>query len=397
MRFITRLHVCAAVTLVTILYFNWRRPSTAYLKDNLQRAWKNSARRIVVFGDEWSDTGNYRMSPPPKGSTRDRIAAQGDIWVETLCKELTCDWVDNFARSVPDNVGLEAVGPMVDSNILLDVTSGSRKEMLAVFDFKMQVQQFIEFEKKKWRMPGRHSAADEQSVFTVLFGTWDLLLFSPLDKAAAIRAIDRSVKELFHNLDVLADHVGTPKVIVPNLMDVTFLPRYSDRKNEPATEFAQKQHQAVFLWSYWNTALSQAASEWTRGDVFVPNLHDIVIDEVRAKQMFTNRIADAKGNGRQEPLFEEVEKPCLVQDSNAQNLQAAAHPCTDPSTHLFWDDMHLSGPAHQLIGQEAARLVRGNEVSNSDARQRAKLQSATDEKSEGDKGANFDLKFPPGY
>lgn len=59
--------------------------------------------------------------------------------------------------------------------------------------------------------------------------------------------------------------------------------------------------------------------------------------------------------------------------------------------------MHLSGPAHELIGKEAARLVRGNEIVNRDARQRAKLQSATDEKSEADQGVNFDLKFPPGY
>jgi hypothetical protein len=257
-------------------------------------------------------------------------------WVVTDGSQLTCDWIDNFARSLPDNVGLEAVGSMVDSNIFLDVTSESRKETLAVFDFKTQVQQFIEFDKKKWKLPGRHSAAEEQTIFTVLLGTWDLLQFSALDKDAAIRAIDRSVKELFHNLDVLADHVGTLKVTVPSLMDVTFLPRYSDRKDESATEFAQEQHQAVFLWSYWNTALSRAASEWARGDVFVPNIHDIVMEEVRAKQMFTNRIADAKGNGRQEPLFEEVEKPCLVQDSNAQNLQAAAHLCTDPSAHLFW-------------------------------------------------------------
>jgi hypothetical protein len=225
---------------------------------------------------------------------------------------------------------------MVDSNIFLNVTSKSRKETLAVFDFKTQVQQFIEFDKKKWKLPGRHSAAEERTMFTVLLGTWDLLQFSALDKDAAIRAIDRSVQELVHNLDVLADHVGTPKVTVPSLMDVTFLPRYSDRKNESTTEFAQKQHQAVFLWSYWNTVLSGAASEWARGDVFVPNIHDIVMEEVRAKQMFTNRIADAKGNGRQEPLFEEVERPCLVQDPHAQDLRAAAHQCTDPSAHLFW-------------------------------------------------------------
>lgn len=222
---------------------------------------------------------------------------------------------------------------MVDSSIFLDVTSESRKETLAVFDFKTQVQQFIEFDKRKWKLPGRHTG-EEQTIFTVLFGTWDLLQFSPLDKDAAVRAIDRSVKELFHNLDILADHVGTPRVTLPNLMDVTFLPRYSSGKDDSATEFAQNQHQAVFLWSYWNTALSHAASEWARGDVYVPNVHDIVMGEVRAKQMFNNRIADAKGNGRQAPLFEEVEKPCLVQGSKVHSMQAAA--CTDPSTHLFW-------------------------------------------------------------
>lgn len=246
--------------------------------------------------------------------------------------------MDNFARSVPDNVGLETVGSMVDSDILLDATKEERDETLAVFDFKTQMQQFIEFEKKKWRLPGRHATGDEQTVFTVLFGTWDLLQYSALDKGAAISAIDRSVKELFHNLDLLADHVGTPKVTVPSLMDVTFFPRYSSKKNESATGFAQKQHQAVFLWTYWNSALSQAAAEWDRGDLFVPNVHDIVMAEVRAKQMYSNQIADAKGNGRQEPLFQEVEQPCLVQetDANTGSLQTAARKCTDPGAHLFW-------------------------------------------------------------
>lgn len=60
------------------------------------------------------------------------------------------------------------------------------------------------------------------------------------------------------------------------------------------------------------------------------------------------------------------------------------------------DDIHLSGPAHELIGKEAARLVQANETINSDARQ-ARLQSPTDEKKKDKKGAIFELKFPPGY
>lgn len=208
-----------------------------------------------------------------------------------------------------------------------------------MFDFKTQVQQFIEFDKKRWQLPGRHAAPMGQTVFTVLFGTWDLLHFSTLDKEASVRAIDRSIQELFLNLDILADHIDTPMVAIPNLMDITLLPRFSDKRNDSAAKFAMEQHQAVFMWSYWNTALSRAASEWNRGYLLVPNVHDIVVNAVRAKQMYAGRISDAHGNGKQEPLFAEVEKPCLAQESNSSvgNLEAtAAQPCSNPGAHLFW-------------------------------------------------------------
>lgn len=57
--------------------------------------------------------------------------------------------------------------------------------------------------------------------------------------------------------------------------------------------------------------------------------------------------------------------------------------------------MHLSGPAHQLIGKETARLVRGNETVNNDARQRAMSENAAEKKKE--QAPQFDLTFPPGY
>lgn len=228
---------------------------------------------------------------------------------------------------------------MVDSSISAHVNTDSENETPpATFDFKSQVQQFIEFDQKRWRLPGRHSTGDEQTIFTVLFGTWDLLQYSAMDKDASQHAIECSVRELFHNLNLLADYVGNPKIAVPNLLDVTFLPRYAGRKNGTTANFAQKQHQSVFLWTYWNTALSHEASKWDRGDLFVPNVHDIVMQEVRAKQMHSANVADSKGVGKQAPLFQEVVEPCLVQvtDAITGTLQAATQTCTDPSSHLFW-------------------------------------------------------------
>jgi hypothetical protein len=57
--------------------------------------------------------------------------------------------------------------------------------------------------------------------------------------------------------------------------------------------------------------------------------------------------------------------------------------------------MRLSGPAHELIGNEAARLVRSNITVNHEARERAIQQGST--KAERTQHSNFDLKFPPGY
>ena len=60
--------------------------------------------------------------------------------------------------------------------------------------------------------------------------------------------------------------------------------------------------------------------------------------------------------------------------------------------------MHLSGPAHQLIGQEAARLVRANTTINLDAREKAmKEYDAEHIDEEKAKPPGFNLKFPPGY
>jgi len=57
--------------------------------------------------------------------------------------------------------------------------------------------------------------------------------------------------------------------------------------------------------------------------------------------------------------------------------------------------MRLSGPAHQLIGNEAARLVRSNITVNHEARERTIQQGST--KGDRKQHSGFDLKFPPGY
>ncbi|KAF2654084.1 hypothetical protein K491DRAFT_601560 [Lophiostoma macrostomum CBS 122681] len=396
MRFVTRLHACIFATILFIAYFSWFQPSVEF-QTRLQKVWKDHSHRVVVFGDDWSDVGEYRMAPPPKSTIRDKDPDRGGLWTETLCKELVCDWIDNFARSVPSNVEIATIGSLVDGAVYAKATTGKRNETLALFDFGAQVRQFLDFEKQKRLMPSRLLKHNEWTIFTVFFGIWDLLEYSALDRAEAVHAIDRSVEQLFHNLNFLAENVdGPPKVVIPQLVDVTYLPRFQMKKNDSAGGFAMDQHQKVFLWTYWNSAVSHAAATWSRGDIYMPDLNGIVMNLVRAKQLYAANVTDASGFGKQMPLFDEIEEPCLLSKMEDDDLQTAdVKKCFDPTRHLFWDSMHLSGPAHQLIGQEAARLVRANSTINL----REQTQgSATGRKSnKKERPAGFNLKFPPGY
>jgi hypothetical protein len=57
--------------------------------------------------------------------------------------------------------------------------------------------------------------------------------------------------------------------------------------------------------------------------------------------------------------------------------------------------MHISGPVHQLIGEAAATLVKGNVTVNH--RQPPAQGSTVGQKDEKKEDAGFNLKFPPGY
>jgi hypothetical protein len=298
------------------------------------------------------------------------------------------------------------VGSLVDSDVF---TTNERDKTLTLFDFKTQVQQFINYDQRKPIFP-IFVLRREWTIFTVFFGIWDLLEYTSMEKADALHAIDRSIESLLHTLDTLAGHVGIPiKVVIPKVVDVTFLPRFQLRRNYSSGDFAHDQHQSVFLWTYWNTVLSQKAAEWGRGHLYMPDLNGIVMNEIKANQFYTRHISDAAGTGKQTPLFDEVETPCLSVMPNA-----AVEKCFDPARYLFWlvksmykrilsaqpdnrDDVRLSGSVNVLIGREAARLVRENTTVNIDARERAMQGTVMCQKTDAKRTSGFILKLPPEF
>src|SRR5690348_15120442 len=101
--------------------------------------------------------------------------------------QLNCDNIDNFARSKPSVLSHNTTGSVVDRSIFVNATGQERNESLAVFDFKAQVQQFMEYEKQHRRASASRTAGS--TVFAVFFGIWDLLEYSTLEKDAAVDAV----------------------------------------------------------------------------------------------------------------------------------------------------------------------------------------------------------------
>jgi hypothetical protein len=260
------------------------------------------------------------------------------------------------------------------------------------------MEQYVAYDKGRRVIPQRLRKGDEWTFFTVFFGLWDLLEYSTLEKGVAMSAIDKGIEALFRNLDVLAEHAAyPPKIVIPKMIDASFLPQFQLlKKAMREADFAVTQHRMVFLWAYWNTVLLRTASQWKNGTIYMPGPNDLIMDEVRAKQLHSRQISDAAGVGKQAPLFENIEKPCLAsQRGSATDLEAAnLQKCSAPAEHLFWDNIQLSGPAHELIGKQAASLVRGNQTVNPEREMQGPDKN---EKPEEQEEQTFKLKFPPGY
>ena len=92
------LTIIVAAGLCSILYLIYLLPHLAVRRSFIQSApqitlnttqHKLSAdshpRRLIVFGDSWSDNRQYPIDPPPSQELPSWKEAQGKVWTEWLC------------------------------------------------------------------------------------------------------------------------------------------------------------------------------------------------------------------------------------------------------------------------------------------------------------------------
>jgi len=208
-------------------------------------------------------------------------------------------------------------------------------------DFRAQVQQWLRLEKQQFGTSRMETSERSGTVFAIWFSLWDLWYYSGVDLSDAQLAVTKTIDAFFEQLDLLAENWPFDlKVIVPYAIDMTFLPGWQMKRTglSGPDVLAVNQRNAVTLVRQWNQALATRFSRWGKGEVYLYNTFDWLLDQVREQQLFSQQMADANGLGIMSP-WTNVFSGCVADPNHkilTSGLAETVGQCSDPKTYLFW-------------------------------------------------------------
>lgn len=266
--------------------------------------------------------------------------------------QISCTHHDNFARSLPHEWDGQYSGAVVDSNLLNSsmsnttilnntaITNPEPAEPLA--DLKTQVEHWLAFEKKQYANSRVSEIERSGTFFIVWFSLWDLWYSSRKTLVEAEAAVSKTMDVLFEQFDVIAENWPSKlKIIVPEAIDLTFLPGWHTIRTGPrgSDPNGEDQRNAVLLVEQWNRALDMRAVRWRRGSMYIYSTNDWLLDQVREHQLSTAHLKDANGMGADQSAWSNVRSGCIASNYKAYDVlgeDPTAGRCNDPATYLFW-------------------------------------------------------------
>lgn len=260
---------------------------------------------IVVFGDSLSDRGNAfaasRHTEPPSPPYFDGRFSNGPVWVELFAREF----------------GLEA-RPAAGGGTNYAV--GGAKTGRGLNSLKNQATAFLV----------RHSLSgiSQDDLFVIFGGGNDLDdALDSSDPAGVVAEAAANIRDIIEDLA----HRGAANFLVPNLPNKGLTPA-SRRRGTPREE------QTLSI--AFNMALNAVL------DDVGPRLGVNVI-RVNLFDLGQNVVAMPAAFG-----FSNVTDPCLVEQDPGFTV------CAGPESSVFWDNIHPTARAHELIAGAAIAAYR---------------------------------------
>lgn len=249
--------------------------------------------QIYVFGDSLSDTGNSFNATgiPPSPPYFQGRASNGPVWVEYLA----------------DDLGLT---PQQQTNYaFFGATTGSSSNSTITGAQIPGLQQQINSFK------ATNTSADPNALYVLSAGANDYLSGSTTNPSVPLTNLSTVVNSL-------ADY-GAKNIMVVNLPDLGKLPGTSGNTQV----------------STGLSALSQAHNSGLAANLnLLSQQSDVNIIPVDVNSLFNQAIASPEQFN-----FTNVTESCLTQTSV----------CSNPNEYLFWDRVHPTTVAHELVGDLA--------------------------------------------
>ncbi|KKY21417.1 hypothetical protein UCRPC4_g03680 [Phaeomoniella chlamydospora] len=203
---------------------------------------------------------------------------------------------------------------------------------------------------------GESDAPSNRTIFVLDFGLWDIWQAVALDPENARYIVTTSVDMIFEALDVLDQIKGEDrpasdgtKAILPLVLDMTFLPGFAKDGETTKT--------TLELIQLWNGLLTERAKNWSKGDLFLYDTNAFLVEHIRARQIVS---VDRLEEGRQDEIkaaFANVNGSCIGSLNGTTHNDKHQEACDTPDDFLFWDEVHFTPKAHQLIAQEIKRDI----------------------------------------
>ncbi|PSF35689.1 hypothetical protein C7H19_15745 [Aphanothece hegewaldii CCALA 016] len=264
---------------------------------------------LYAFGDSLTDTGNlFNLTGQPPSPYFNGRVSNGPVWVEYLADKLNL----SIQPSTSNGTNFAFAGATTGMANTLDVPQfpGLQQEVFGYLDF----------------LTTNSLTADPNALYTVWAGANDYL---PTDSQIFVPYTEptTTVNNLASVVGALAN-AGAKNILVVNLPDLGEIPR---------TNMTSDANRLNNLTQAHNTLLSQTLDN-------LPLSPDVDISILDVNTLFDTILANPANYN-----FTNVTDNCF--DRVAQTL------CSNPNEYLFWDDLHPTTAAHQLIGNLAAQTL----------------------------------------
>ncbi len=268
------------------------------------RVFATTYSQLVVYGDSLSDLGRRSFAAtggiaPPYGSVTDGRFSNGPLWVEYLANSLgiATTPTTNFA------VGGATTGAVNTVANGLSATNTPTAKPSQLIGIQQQINNY--------------AIGDADALYVVWGGANDYLGGGTIDPRIPVDNLTTEIATLISR--------GAKNILVPNLPNLGALPGTRTTPNAAKLSALTQSHN-------FNLTRSIAALRQAN-----PSVKLTILD---VNDLFARVVNNPSQFG-----FSNVTDGCLLVS------------CQNPNTYLFWDSLHPTTAAHQLIGNFAVRAV----------------------------------------